>query len=68
LRSVVKKSSIVLDFFVWAKELSAKNIHKKYFLFRVESVYRIKPFTPELRNVADVSLITKRLKWRCGSG
>jgi hypothetical protein len=39
---------------------------KKYFLFAVGSVYRVKRFTIRSRNVAIVSLTTKRLKWKCG--
>jgi hypothetical protein len=41
---------------------------KKCFLFMVGSVCRVKRFTAGPRNVADFSLITKRLKRRCGSG
>jgi hypothetical protein len=41
---------------------------KKCFLFTVGSVCRVKPFTDEWRNVTNVSLTTKRLKRRCGSG
>jgi hypothetical protein len=37
-------------------------------MFAVGSVCRVKSFTSMLRNVANVSLMTKRLKRRCGSG
>jgi hypothetical protein len=39
---------------------------KKYFLFTVGSVYRVRRFTTGSRNVANFSLMTKRLKQRCG--
>jgi hypothetical protein len=54
--------------FLWAKGLNAKDIIKKCFLFTVGSVWRVKRFTTGSRNVADVSVMTKRLKRRCGSG
>jgi hypothetical protein len=41
---------------------------KKCFLFMVGRVCRVKRFTTGSRNVAVVSLMTKRLKRRCGSG
>jgi hypothetical protein len=41
---------------------------KKGFLFMVESVCHVKRFTAGLRNMANISLMTKRLKWRCKSG
>jgi hypothetical protein len=41
---------------------------KKCFLFTVGGVCCVKQFTTGPRNVADLSLMTKRLKWRCGSG
>jgi hypothetical protein len=41
---------------------------KKYFLFTVGSVCRVKQFTIVSRNVANISLMTKRLKWMCESG
>jgi hypothetical protein len=43
--------------FLWAKGL-----------FTVGSVFRIKWFTTESRNLGKVSLMTKRLKRKCGSG
>jgi hypothetical protein len=51
--------------FVWAKGLSAKDIHKEMF-----PVYGGKCFSHKAVHnwVADVSLMTKRLKRRCGSG
>jgi hypothetical protein len=35
----------VVRFFLWAKVLSAKDIHKEIFLFTVGSVYRVKRLT-----------------------
>jgi hypothetical protein len=40
----------------------------KYFLFTVGTVCLVKRFTSGSRNVTNVSLITKRLKRRFGSG
>jgi hypothetical protein len=40
---------------------------KKYSVFTVGSVCRVKGFTTGSRNVANVSLMAKRLKRRCGS-
>jgi hypothetical protein len=37
-------------FFVWAKVLNAKDIHKKYFLFTVGRVCRVKRFATGSRN------------------
>jgi hypothetical protein len=41
---------------------------KKYILLIVGSVCRVKQFTTGLRKVANVSVMTKGLKRRCGSG
>jgi hypothetical protein len=41
---------------------------KKYFLFAVGSVYRVKRFTSGYRKVAKVSSMKRKLKRRCGSG
>jgi hypothetical protein len=51
--------------FLWAKELSAKYIHKEMF-----PVYGGKCLSLKAVHnwVANVSLMTKRLKRRCGSG
>jgi hypothetical protein len=54
--------------FSWAKRLNANNIHKKCFLFSVGSVCRVKRLITGSRNVANVSLMTKRFKRACGSG
>jgi hypothetical protein len=43
-------------------------IIKKYFLFTAGSVRRVKRFTTGLRNMENVSLMTKRLKRRRGNG
>jgi hypothetical protein len=52
--------------FLSAKGLNAKDIHKE--TFPVYVVCHIKRFTTGSRNVANVLLMTKRLKRRCGSG
>jgi hypothetical protein len=62
-----EQSSVVL-FFVRAKGLNAKDIHKEILLFTVGSVCRVKRFTTGPRNVGNVSLMTKGLKRKCGSG
>jgi hypothetical protein len=41
---------------------------KKCFLFKVGSVCRVKRLITGQRNVVNVSLMTKKLKRRCGSG
>jgi hypothetical protein len=41
---------------------------KKCFLCTVGCVCHVKQFTTGSRNVANVSLMTKKLKRRCGSG
>jgi hypothetical protein len=51
----------VVRFFSWAKALNVKDIHK-CFLFTVGSVCRVKQFTAGSRNVANVSLMTKRFE------
>jgi hypothetical protein len=51
--------------FLWAKGLNAKDIHKEIF-----PVYGGKCLSCKAVHnwVANVSLMTKRLKWRAGSG
>jgi hypothetical protein len=51
--------------FVWAKELNAKDIHKEMF-----PVYGGKCLSHKAVHnwVANISMMTKRLKRRCGSG
>jgi hypothetical protein len=51
--------------FLWAKGLNAKDIHKEMFLLMMGSVRHMKWFTTV---VANISLMTKRLKRRCRSG
>jgi hypothetical protein len=41
---------------------------KECFLFRMGSVCRLKRLTTGSRNVANILMITKRLKRKCGSG
>jgi hypothetical protein len=50
---------------LWAKGLSAKDIHKEIFV-----VYVGKHLSHKAVDnwVANISLMIKRLKWRCGSG
>jgi hypothetical protein len=56
--------SVVL-FFLWAEGLNAKDIHKEMFPVYVGKCLSRKA----VHNwVANVSLMTKTLKWRCGSG
>jgi hypothetical protein len=54
--------------FLWANGLDAKTFIKKCSLFIVGSVCRVKQFTAGSRNVANVALMKKRLKRRCGNG
>jgi hypothetical protein len=58
-----KQRSVVR--FLWAKGLSAKDVHKEMF-----PVYSGKCLLRKVVHnwVANVSLMTKRLKWRCISG
>jgi hypothetical protein len=54
--------------FLWAKELSVKGTHKE-----ISPVYGRKCLTRKavhnwVENVPNVSLMTYRLKWRCGNG
>jgi hypothetical protein len=58
------KSSVVVPF-LWAKGLNAKDIHKEMFPVCVGKSFSRKT-VPNC--VANVSLMTKRLKRRCGSG
>jgi hypothetical protein len=60
-----EEQSSVVRFCLWAKGLNAKDIHKEMFL-----VYGGKCLSRKaIHNwVANVSLMTKSLKWRCGSG
>jgi hypothetical protein len=51
--------------FLLAKGLDAEDIHKE--IFPVGNVCRVKWFMTGPRNLANVSLMTKRLKQRCGS-
>jgi hypothetical protein len=51
--------------FLWTKGLNAKDIHKEMFPVYVGKCLSRKA----VHNwVANVSVMTKRLKWRCGSG
>jgi hypothetical protein len=65
MRSVIPKSSVLLCVSLWAKGLNAKDIHKEMF-----PVYGGKCLSHKgVHNwVANVSLITKKLKRRSRSG
>jgi hypothetical protein len=52
--------------FLWAKGLNAKHIHKEMFPVYGGKCLTLKASCSTL--VANVSLMTKRLKRRCGSG
>jgi hypothetical protein len=54
--------------FLWAKRLNAKYIHKEIFPIYGGRLFHVKRFTTGSRNVAKLSLMTKRLKRRCGGG
>jgi hypothetical protein len=51
--------------FLWAKNSMYRIFINKCFLFKLGSVYLVKRFTGWSRNVANVWLMTKRLKRRC---
>jgi hypothetical protein len=57
----------IVPFFV-IKKVNKTIFIKKCFLFMLGSVYRLKRFTTGLRNVTNVSPMSKRLKRKCGSG
>jgi hypothetical protein len=65
LEFVLPKSSVLLCIFVWANGLTAKDVYKEMF-----PVYGGKCLSRKAAHswVANVSLMTKRLKRRCGSG
>jgi hypothetical protein len=54
--------------FCGQKDPMQKMFIKKCFLITIGSICRIKRFTAGSKNVANGSLMTKRLKRRCGSG
>jgi hypothetical protein len=54
--------------FLWAKGLMQRIFINKKLVFMVGSVCHIKWFTSRSRNMANVSLMTKRLKGRYRSG
>jgi hypothetical protein len=63
-----RRAAFYCMFFCGRKDSTQRIFIKKCFLFTVGSVCRVKRFTSESRNMANVSLIAKRLKRRCGSG
>jgi hypothetical protein len=62
---IVGQSSVARFFFSGQKDSLQRIFIKKRFLFTVGSVCRVKRLTNESRNI---SLMTKRLKRRCGTG
>jgi hypothetical protein len=63
-----RRSVFSFSLFLWAEELNAEDINKENFLLTVGSVCCVKWFITGSRNVANVSLMTKSLERRCGSG
>jgi hypothetical protein len=65
LEFVLPESSVLLCVFVWADCLNAKNIYKEMF-----PLYGGKCLSRKAGHswVTNVSLMTKRLKRRCGGG
>jgi lipid-A-disaccharide synthase-like uncharacterized protein len=68
LEECILKSSVLLFVFLWQKDPMQRIVIKKCFLFTVGNVCHVKRFTTGSSNVADFSLMTKRLKQRCRSG
>jgi hypothetical protein len=66
MAKVFEQSSVVR--FCAQKDSLQRIFIKKCFLFMVGSGFCIKRFTTGSRKVAIVSLMTKRLKRRCGNG
>jgi hypothetical protein len=62
---ITEEQNYLLRFFLWAKGLNAKDIHKKMFPVCGGKCLSRKAFH---NWVANVSLMTKKLKRRCGSG
>jgi hypothetical protein len=54
--------------FLWTKGLYAKDVHKEMFPVYSGMCVLRKVFTAGSRNVANISLMTKRLKRRYGIG
>jgi hypothetical protein len=62
---IIEKKSFVVSFFLWARGLSANDIHKEMFPACVMKCLSLRA----VHNwVTNVSLMAKRLKRRCGSG
>jgi hypothetical protein len=59
------KTSVLLCVFLWAKRLNVKDIHKEIFPVYDGKCMSRKAFHSWLANV---SIMMKRLKRRCGSG
>jgi hypothetical protein len=68
LRCVLPKNSVLLYVFLWATGLSAKDIHKEMFPVYGGKCLSRKAVRRKVKKCANVSLVTKRLKRRCGSG
>jgi hypothetical protein len=54
--------------FLWTKGLNAKEIHNEMFPFYCEKCLSRKEVRNWVENVANISLMTKKLKRRCGNG
>jgi hypothetical protein len=65
LEECVTKEQCSVVHFLWAKELDAEDIHKEMFPVCGEKCLSHKVVH---KCVADVLLMTKRLKWGYGSG
>jgi hypothetical protein len=62
-----EQRSVVL-LFLWAKGLNAKDIHKEMFPVYGGKCLSRKAVHNWVKDVANISLMTKRLKQVCGSG
>jgi hypothetical protein len=62
LKSILPKAAFRCAFFLWEKGVNAKDIHKKYFLFTVGSVCRVKLFTAVSRFADDEEVETEMRK------
>jgi hypothetical protein len=64
LRMYYRRAAFWCAFFLWAKELNAKDIHKEIFSFTVGSVCRVKRFTADGQRFAnDEEVKTGVRKW-----
>jgi hypothetical protein len=78
LASVVKMATLIEEYiteeqcslvrFLWAELLNEKNIHKEMFPVYCGKCLSRKQLTSRSRNAANISILTKKLNRRCGSG